>query len=99
MNTHQTLEQETDRYVSFCGIDCDGNARQLMAILDQHLQQQDGDPRWQEYFLGKQQQMLKLGQDNLFFIGALMNNLYSYLEGCADEEALQLLWKLEQECC
>ncbi|MCY0967417.1 N(2)-fixation sustaining protein CowN [Parathalassolituus penaei] len=89
----------TDRYVSFCGIDCDGNARQLMDILNQHLVAEDGDPRWCQYFRDKQLQQQQMGQDSLYFVGAQMNNLYSYLEGCGDEIALQLLWKLEQECC
>lgn len=92
-------ESETDRYISFCGIDCDGNARRLMAILNTHIDEANGDRCWQEYFRDKQEQMRKLGQDNLFFIGAQMNNLYSYLEDCGDQEALQLLWRLEQECC
>ncbi len=37
--------------------------------------------------------------DDLFFVSAQMNNLYSFFEELDNQEALQLLWKLEQECC
>ena len=92
-------ESVADRYISFCGIDCNGNADRLMAMLEAHIQAGDGDTRWCDYFTGKQIQQHAMGQDNLYFVGAQMNNLYSYLESCEDEVALALLWQLEQECC
>ena len=88
-----------DRYVSFCGIDCDGNANRLLAMLENHLATGDGDTRWQTYFQQKREQQAAMNQDNLYFIGAQMNSLYSYLESCDDDAALALLWQLEQECC
>ncbi|MGB1092890.1 MAG: N(2)-fixation sustaining protein CowN [Oceanobacter sp.] len=90
---------ETDRYVSFCGIDCDGNAAELITTLDNHVQASDGDPRWVDYFQGKRKEQVERGQDNLYFVGSQVNALYAYLESCEDSEATDLLWKLEQECC
>ncbi|MDO6681732.1 MULTISPECIES: N(2)-fixation sustaining protein CowN [unclassified Oceanobacter] len=88
-----------DRYVSFCGIDCDGNANRLISMLENHLANDHGDMRWKTYFEQKRAQQAAMNQDNLYFIGAQMNSLYSYLESCEDEEVLSLLWQLEQECC
>lgn len=93
------LSTETDRYVTFCGIDCDGNADRLMATLEKHLAAGDGDPKWLTYFKQKQAQQHKLSHDNLYFVGAQVNTLYDYFEECEDSEALELLWQLEQECC
>ncbi|WP_221801535.1 N(2)-fixation sustaining protein CowN [Oceanobacter mangrovi] len=99
MNMPENAAAETDRYVTFCGIDCDGNANLLIDMLNAHLQAGHGDPLWQEYFQQKREQQAKMNHDNLYFVGAQMNSLYSYLEQCEDEEALELLWRLEQECC
>lgn len=90
---------ERDRYVSFCGIQCDANANQFMTQLQHHLQQPGIDQRWQVYFQQKFDQQTRMGHDNLFFIGSQMNNLYAFLESIAAEESLALLWTLEQECC
>jgi len=54
---------------------------------------------WQEYFRQKREQQAKLNQDNLYFVGAQMNNLYAYLETLEDDALYNLLWDLEQECC
>ena len=92
-------EASTDRYVSFCGIDCDRNATTFMQQLEDHLNHGNGDPRWQQYFRQKREQQAKMQQDDLYFIGAQMNNLYAYLEGVDDQPLHDLLWQIEQECC
>lgn len=90
----------TDRYVSFCGINCNANADRFIAILEKHMETAgDGEAQWQTYFTQKREQQAKMMQDNLHFIGSQMNNLYSYMEQCEDQEAMDLLWQLEQECC
>lgn len=95
-----TTATTNDRYVSFLDLNCDENANQLIAMLEQHLATSGkGDAQWQNYFREKQAQQAKMRQDNLHFIGSQMNNLYTYLELCEDEVALKLLWQLEQECC
>lgn len=91
--------QNTDRYISFCNIDCDENADQLVRILEQHLQAGHGKEQWHSYFRNKRQEQNTMGRDNLNFVGNQLNMLYSYLEECNDSSALELLYKLEQECC
>lgn len=89
----------TDRYISFCGIECDLNAQRFMKKLDEHISTERGDPRWIEYFRQRRAQQAKMQQDDLYFIGAQMNNLYAYLEAVKDQTLLDLLWQIEQECC
>ncbi|MGY5453493.1 N(2)-fixation sustaining protein CowN [Agarivorans sp. MS3-6] len=91
--------QANDRYVSFCGINCDGNADKLIEMLEQQLSSNGGAALWREYFARARQQQVKLAQDNLHFIGNQTNCLYEYFEQCNDEKALALLYKVEQECC
>ncbi|WP_432453997.1 MULTISPECIES: N(2)-fixation sustaining protein CowN [unclassified Agarivorans] len=88
-----------DRYVSFVGISCDLNADKLIAILKKKLSQQQGAPEWHDYFKQKLQQQTKAGHDNLHFIGNQTNTLYEYFEQCQDQQALALLYRIEQECC
>ncbi len=92
-------QQATDRYVSFCGIECDRWAQELMAYLVETLQKPETDSRWADYFGQKFAERQRMGQDELFFIGAQMNNLYSLFEACDDDAALEMLWRLEQQCC
>ena len=99
MSTQPQSKSQTDRYVSFCGIECDRNANEFMQKLENHITQGHGDPRWQEYFRQKREQQAKMKQDNLYFVGAQMNNLYAYLEGLDDAPLHDMLWDLEQECC
>jgi len=95
-----TTEPDTiDRYVSFCGIECDQQAAALMAHLESCLARADVDERWRNYFRMKLEQKRTMGHDHLFFIGAQMNNLYEFFDVMADEEAQQKLWRIEQECC
>ncbi len=88
----------TDRYVSFCGIECDSWADELYNKL-QTILNSDANEQWQRYFSMKLEEQARMKHDNLFFVGAQMNNLYSLFEELGDQDALQLLWKLEQECC
>ena len=100
MNVYAAIENnQTDRYITFCGINCDENADHLIAMLEQHIAADDGDGCWKTYFQQKRQQQAKMGHDNLYFIGSQMNNLYAYFEECENQDALALLWQVEQECC
>ncbi len=88
-----------DRYISFCNIDCDENANHLMNMLNQHLKNGSGNQPWRSYFENKIQEQNNMGRDNLNFIGNQLNMLYSYFGECDDQQALALLYQLEQECC
>lgn len=97
-NQNKTHQQE-DRYVSFLGIGCDDNADRLMEMLDNNIQQDKGDRKWQLYFTKKRQQQAQLKHDNLNFIGHQTNTLYEYFNSCEDQQASSLLYKIEQQCC
>ncbi|MBN2905895.1 MAG: N(2)-fixation sustaining protein CowN [Rhodobacteraceae bacterium] len=86
-----------DRYVSFLGMDCDGNADRLMAHLAGRMR--DTDTRWTAYFDKKLIEKERMGNDNLYFIGSQMNTLSAFFEEIDDAEAQALLWHLEQNCC
>jgi hypothetical protein len=89
----------TDRYVSFCGIECDQQADALMAHLEACLARPEASAQWRRYFEQKLAQKRTMGHDHLFFIGAQMNTLYEFFESLDDEEGQQRLWRIEQECC
>ncbi|CAM3793997.1 N(2)-fixation sustaining protein CowN [Vibrio aerogenes CECT 7868] len=90
---------ETDRYISFCNIDCDKNADQLIQMLNEHLQASHGGEKWLQYFHHKLEEQQQRAHDNLHFIGNQLNMLYKYFEECRDEQASALLYQIEQECC
>ncbi|WP_138470699.1 N(2)-fixation sustaining protein CowN [Poseidonocella sp. HB161398] len=92
-----TTPTTTDRYVSFCGLDCDGDARRMMLHLDAAMAQ--GASKWRDYFRKKLAEKTKMGVDDLFFVGAQVNCLRAYLEEAADGPGLALLDQLEETCC
>ena len=89
----------TDRYQSFCGIECDANANQLIAHLQDCLAKRPEQDLWRQYFDQKFEQQTKLNHDNLFYVGSQLNNLYAFFEEIDDEPALAMLWQLEIDCC
>ncbi len=88
-----------DRYVSFEGIDCDGNARRIMELIDQHLAIPGRNNRFWEYFCKKREGGSGPRPDDLFLIHANINQVRELFETWNDQAALQLLEQLEEECC
>jgi len=98
-------EKKTDRYVSFLGIDCEGNSRKLMAMLRRHIDDPaKSNPFWEKF----REKLSRVGLpdanggrclDELFLIHTYINNLYEIFEEYEDEEALALLGCIERECC
>lgn len=88
-----------ERYTSFNNIACDANAYKLVQLLETHICQANGEERWQLYFKEKRNQQVLLKQDDLNFIGHQTNTLYEYFSSCEDQQALDLLYQIEQECC
>lgn len=86
-----------DRYVSFVGIDCDGNADRLMGILVARMA--GCGSRWVDYFDKKLDEKRRMGNDNLYFIGSQVNALSAFFEEIGDEEGLAQLAHLEETCC
>ncbi|WP_114417924.1 N(2)-fixation sustaining protein CowN [Marinospirillum perlucidum] len=91
--------EKTDRYVSFCGIDCDRKADELIGRLQEHLPQLPEGDNWKFYFKQKFEQQEKMQYDNLFYIGCQTNTLYEFFEYVQDKDGLALLAQIEEECC
>lgn len=96
---------KTDRYVTFRGIDGDGNARRLVEMLRRHYDKPGVDNPFWEYFKGK---LAIAGSaeansgrvlDELFLVHSYINNIRELLEEQGDEEALELLQQVEEESC
>lgn len=89
----------TDRYISFCGIECEENADKLIECLKVHLDDEKGDASWKAYFRKKREEQRKMSSDNLHFVGSQINPLYEFFELFGDKKALALLEQIERECC
>lgn len=88
-----------DRYTSFAGIDCEGNANKIMDRLHQLIQAGLPEDRLVTYFTAKLAQQETLGQDALFFICSQINVIQALFDNCHDQEALDWLAQIEDECC
>lgn len=91
--------QATDRYVSFEGIDCDGNARQIMACIDRQLAIPGRNNVFWDYFNKKRAGGSGPKPDDLFLIHSNINQVRELFETWEDEAAMALLVQLEEECC
>ena len=98
-------DTKTDRYVTFRGIDGDGNARRLVAMLLQHID----DPAKSNPFWEKFREKLARAKaadanggrvlDELFLVHSYINNIRDLFEEYDDREALALLHQVEAESC
>jgi hypothetical protein len=96
---HCGCRNESDRYVSFNGIDCNGNARLVMTFIERNqLESEKRSPFW-EYFMAKRQPKSGSPPDDLFLVHCHINQIRELFEERADDEALTLLMLLEEECC
>ena len=87
-----------DRYMSFDGIDCDGNARRVMACIEDLMAAGQGSAFW-DYFMAKRSGGSGLRPDDLFLIHAHLNQVRELFEESGADDALALLEQLEEECC
>jgi hypothetical protein len=91
--------KDNDRYVSFTGIDCNGNASRVMAMIERNLPHSGTSRPFWEYFMAKRKPRSGPPPDDLFLVHSHLNQIREFFEERADEEALTLLFKLEEECC
>jgi hypothetical protein len=91
--------KRADRYISFDGIDCNGNARRVMSLIEHHLAESDQNGPFWEYFMTKRQPRSGPPLDDLFLVHCHINQIRELFEERADAEALALLMLLEEECC
>lgn len=97
-----STEKTTDRYKTFIGIDCDGNAKRVIQLLRRHIDDpQKGNPFWDKFKEGLPgaDGERKGRNDELFLVHAYINNIRELFEEYDDHEALILLQQLEEECC
>ena len=90
---------KTDRYISFEGIDCDGNARRIMEHIDRQLALPGRNNAFWEYFARKRAGGSGPKPDDLFLVHCHINQMRELFETWQDTEALVLLQQLEEECC
>ena len=92
-------QKNTDRYTTFHGIDCAGNARRVMAFIE-HNMMANGDvhPFW-SYFMAKRTPRSGPTPDDLFLIHSNLNQIRELFEESGHAQALELLFMLEEECC
>ena len=57
----------SDRYTSFDGIDCDLNARRVMAFIERNMAASEGDQPFWTYFMGKRTPRSGPVPDDLFW--------------------------------
>lgn len=88
-----------DRYTSFAGIDCAGNARRIMELIDRHLAIPERNNRFWAYFADKRAGKIGPPADDLFLIHSTVNQIRELFETWNDTDALRLLDQLEEECC
>lgn len=99
MNKQKETTVEPDRYVSFIGIDCDGNAARVMALIEHYAATDTHASAFWDYFLAKRQPKSGPKPDDLFLIHTNINQIYDLFEAAEDEEALARLSWLEVNCC
>lgn len=88
-----------DRYVTFKGIDWAGNSRRLMEMIEAHLEDPAKNNAFMTYFMAKRAGGSGPKPDDLFLIHSNINQIREFFESCGDEEALALLFRIEEECC
>ena len=89
----------TDRYITFDGIDCDGNARILMSYIHKHIDDPQKTNKFWDYFRKKAEGGNGPKPDDLFLIQSNLNQIRELFELYEDSEALALLDVVEIECC
>lgn len=90
---------KTDRYISFEGIACDDYARLICEHIRTCLAESANPSPWQSYFARKMDEIDRIGQDELFFVGSQVNYIRELFQFYGRREALDLLDKIEDECC
>lgn len=105
MNKKQNLNKDcgcnkaADRYISFDGIDCSGNARRVMTMIECNMAESGKSSPFWEYFMAKRKPGSGPAPDDLFLVHCHLNQIRELFEERGDEEALALLALLEEECC
>jgi len=95
----QSPGTERDRYASFVGLDCDGQAKRLVALLRPYMDEPERSNAFWQLFARKLKSESGPSHDELFLVHAHINILREMLELAQDHDALTLLEQIEMECC
>lgn len=90
---------ERDRYVSFIGLDCSGQARRLIAALRPYMDDPAKTNGFWQLFARKLNRESGSCHDELFLIHAHLNILREQLAQHEDDAVIALLDQIELECC
>lgn len=97
-----TADTATDRYVTFKGIDCDGNAQRLIERIFAIIDQPGNTNAFWEKFRAEVLAAENIHErkfDGLCLLCARVGIIYELFEDHDDEEGHALLDQLENECC
>lgn len=86
-----------DRYVSFKGIDYDGNVRRVLDHLERY-RRRDPQHRLLDYLARQRSLTSGARRDDLLLLHSLVNPIRDLFEAGSDQPALADLDRLEQEC-
>lgn len=90
------MDQQTDRYVTFKNIDCEGKTGAVMARIQDHVAAGDS-PFW-DYFRLQRELAHGRGLDDLRVLHTYLPTLRELLEDLGDHETLDMLEDLERTC-
>lgn len=91
---------KTDRYITFEGLECDDQARRVLNCIRDCIESPAGSPSsWSAYFERKLDEITRMGQDELFVVGSQVNYIRELFEHHGHREGLDLLDRIEDECC
>lgn len=99
------MGKKTDRYVTFKGIDGDGNAQRVVAMLRRYIDDPaHANPFWEKFkeklaFAATGEGNNGRRLDELFLVHSYLNNIRELFEEQDDREALVLLDQVEAESC
>ena len=91
--------RKPDRYISFEGIDCDGQARLVMQQIDKCLAVPERRNAFWEYFQEKRSGIKGPKYDDLYMIHSSIQQVRELFEEYGDREDIDRLQKIEEECC
>ena len=86
-----------NRYVSFCGLDCEQRAADLVGLIGRLSREREPDNRFWQLFNRKVE--ATDGPDALFLVHAYVFYMRELLERHPEPLALALLDAIETDCC
>jgi len=91
-----SVPSTSDRYLSFKGIDFDGQASRMIERITSHTQGGD-DPFW-VYFFQRRHATTGMRYDDQLLLSSFVNQIRELLEARDDALGLEWLDQLENEC-